>query len=153
MPPGALVTRLSSLPFVLAFHLSAIFLMLSCASASPPKQILVRVQPACSGTAHIATCVKNSPADNISLDAQGRGSTLCPSQNERIQITIIRGSQTTEIGPSEVSLARTGDGIATISACLLKPLRSRELLRGLCASLQTSQGMRCRRIAIAPACP
>jgi len=116
------VTRSSSVPLVLAFHLSAIFLMLSCGSASPPKQLLVRVPPGYAGTVHIEVCVNNSPADDISLDAQGIGSTsLCPSANGRIQITILRGSQTIAIAPSEVHVSRTGDGLATSVETNLRP--------------------------------
>jgi len=116
------VTRSSSAPLVLAIHLFAIFLMLSCGSARPPKQILVRAQPDYSGTVHLDVCVKNSPADDISLDAQGIGTTsLCPSADERIQITVIRGSQAITIAPPDVHVSRTGDGIATSVETNLRP--------------------------------
>ena len=106
--------RLSSVPCVLAFHLSAIFLMLSCGSSNPPKQLIVHVEPGYSGTIHIEACVKSSPASDIFLDARGFGSTsLCPSADDRIQLTILRGKQTVIADPSEINISRTGDGIAT----------------------------------------
>lgn len=114
--------RLSSVPFVLAFNLSAIFLMLSCGSSNPPKRLTVRVESGYSGPIHIEACVKSSSASDISVDARGFGSTsLCPSSDDRIQLTIIRGNQTVVASSSEINISRTGDGIATSIETKIRP--------------------------------
>jgi hypothetical protein len=96
--------------------------MLSCGSSNPPKQLIVHVEPEYSGTIHIEACVKSSPASDISVDARGFGSTsLCPSADDRIELTIIRGSQTVVVNSSEINISRTGDGIATSIETKIKP--------------------------------
>ena len=103
----------SCVPRLLLAQVSAIFLMLSCASSQPTRRIAVHVSPDFLGTLRISTCV-SSAGTEISADEQGMGSTsICPSQNTNVEVTVIRGNQQIAIDPQDVSVSRTGDGFPT----------------------------------------
>lgn len=114
--------RLSTIPLLLAFHLSAIFLMLSCGSGNAPAQLTLRAPSGYSGTVHVETCMTGSAAAEVALDARGHGTTsLCPSPDQGVTLVVLRGSETVTMPPSEVFISRTGDKIATSVEARLQP--------------------------------
>lgn len=112
----------SRIPQLLAAQLVAIFLVLSCASSQPPQTLTVRIAPGFSGTIHLSTCIVSAPATDISTDKDGAGQTsACPAREASIAIVVVRDDHQYTIGPENVSVLRTGDGLATSIQTDIRP--------------------------------
>ena len=99
---------------LLAVEIAAIILMLSCASSRPLQAITVHVPSGFAGTIRIATCIPAAPATDISLNSSGAAETsACPSRETSVDVVVMRGDQRYTPAPENVSILRTGDGIAT----------------------------------------
>ncbi len=116
------MTRWSHIPFLLTVQLTAMFLMLSCGAGSTPQQMTVHVPAGYSGKIHIDSCVKTAPPSDVMVDANGAGATaLCPANGQRVEILVIRGEQSVKVPATEVTILRTGDGIATSIEVQVRP--------------------------------
>lgn len=114
--------RPSFVPRLLVLQLSAIFLLLSCASTRPPQKLRVRVAPGFNGTIRLAPCDAQAPAGEVSTDAQGVGTTAaCPSQDGAVAIVVVQGNREYSAAAEDVTIRRTGDGIATSIEVRLRP--------------------------------
>jgi hypothetical protein len=108
------MTRRSFVPRLLALQLGAIFLLLSCATSRPPQRIRVRVAPGFAGTIQLSPCVSGAPVAEISTDALGRADTsACPHADGNLEIVLLQGSREYTVARDDISIPRTGDGIAT----------------------------------------
>jgi hypothetical protein len=111
---GNVFSGRSCIPRLLIAQISAIFMMLSCASSQPLRRITVHTVPEFTGTLRISTCVSGTSGSEISADAQGMASTsLCPGQNVNVEIMVVQGSRQSVVAHEDVSISRTGDGIPT----------------------------------------
>jgi hypothetical protein len=114
--------RPSFVPRLLALQLGAIFLLLSCASTRPPQKLRVRVAPGFNGTIRLAPCDGGAPANEVATDAQGVGNTAaCPGQDGSVAITVVQGNREYSAAAEDVTIRRTGDGIATSIEIRMKP--------------------------------
>jgi hypothetical protein len=107
---------------LLAAQSAAIFLMLSCASSQPSQRLTVHVAPGFVGPLHLSTCVPSASASDISANSAGMGETsACPSRETGVTIVVVRGEQQSSLAPGDVSILRTGDGIATSIRAEVRP--------------------------------
>jgi hypothetical protein len=112
----------SRIPQLLAVQSAAIFLMLSCASSQPSQRLTVHVAPGFVGPLHLGTCVPSASASEISANSAGMGETsACPSRETGVTIVVVRGEQQYSLAPGDVSILRTGDGIATSIRAEVRP--------------------------------
>jgi hypothetical protein len=116
------MNRQSFVPRLLVLQGAGIFLLLSCASTRPPQRLRVHVTPGFVGTLQLTPCVSGALAAEVSTDGHGVGSTsLCPSSDGSVVIVVIRGSQQYTSAAEDVTIRRTGDGIATSIDIRLRP--------------------------------
>jgi hypothetical protein len=116
------MTRRSFVPRLLALQLAAIFLLLSCATSRPPQRLKVHVPPGFAGTIQLSPCVSSAPAAEISTDAQGRADTsVCPHADGNLEIVLIQGNREYTAARDDISIPRTGDGIATSINVRVRP--------------------------------
>ena len=112
----------SFVPRLLILQLSGIFLLLSCGSVRAPLRIRVHVAPGFAGTMRLAACVSGAPADEIAVDAQGMANTsACPGPDRSVTVVVVEGSREYTAAPGDVSIPRTGDGIATSIEARIRP--------------------------------
>jgi hypothetical protein len=75
-----------------------------------------------SGTIRLAACVSSAPATDISTDAQGAADTsVCPRTDGTVAIVVIQGGRESIVAPEDISISRTGDGIATSISAQVRP--------------------------------
>jgi hypothetical protein len=111
---SGLVTRLSRVFVLLALEVGALSLLLSCGFSRPPQRLTVHVAPGFTGTVHISACVQSAPNADLTVDNQGAAATsACPSSDQAVELVVLRGEQSYKIAATDVSIARTGDGIPT----------------------------------------
>ena len=108
------VSNGSHLPLLSGVVLGTTFVLLSCGSSMGPAQLIVHIPEHYSGAVHIHACMPTAPRNEITVDAQGVGSTaLCPGTNTGVELQIVQNGQQYKIADKEVHILRTGDGIAT----------------------------------------
>jgi hypothetical protein len=116
------VSRPSWVPLLLALQIGAVFLLLSCGSNQASERLRVHVAQGFAGTIHLAACVSSAPATDISTDAQGTAATsVCPRTDGAVAIVVIRGGRESTVAPEDISVSRTGDGIATSIKAQIRP--------------------------------
>jgi hypothetical protein len=116
------VSRSSWVPLMLAVQIGAVFLLLSCASSQPSQQVRVHVTPGFSGTIHLAACVSSAPATDISTGPGGTADTsVCPRTDGIVAIVVVKGDRESTVAPEDISISRTGDGIATSINAQVRP--------------------------------
>jgi hypothetical protein len=117
-----MMTRPSFVPRLLVVQLAAIFLLLSCASTRPPQKVRVHADPGFSGTIRLAPCDSKAPLNEISVDAQGVGNTAaCPGTDGALAVVVVQGTREYSAATNEVTIRRTGDGIATSIEIRVRP--------------------------------
>lgn len=104
--------RQSYIPVLLAVQIGAVLVILSCGSKQPSEQIRVRVTPGFAGPIDLSACVPGAPATDITVNDRGEGVTsACPSRDASVELMVLRGNDTIRV--VDVSVSRTGDGLAT----------------------------------------
>jgi hypothetical protein len=116
------MTRRSFVPHLLAMQVGAIFLLLSCASSRPPQRIRAHVAPGFSGTIHLIPCVSGAPIAEVFTDEQGRADTsVCPQTAGAVVIVLVKESREYTVATEDISISKTGDGIATSINVRIRP--------------------------------
>jgi hypothetical protein len=99
---------------LLAVPETSALLLFSCGSRSAPQQLTVQVPDDFSGALRIRACQEGAALDKLAVDAKGSAATLaCFHKREQVTLLIVRGGKTYRISPKDVTILRTGDGLAT----------------------------------------
>ena len=108
----------------LAVPVTSALLLFSCGSRSAPQQLTVQVPDDFSAELRIRACQDGAARDKLAADAQGGATTsACFRREEQVTLLIVRRGKTYRISPEDLTILRTGDGLATEIRAQLPPQR------------------------------